>query len=347
MKNINIFPVIILFILFSCNKNPEENSESANMQDEIQNENDSLVRITDSPKEEAGIRTGMIEEKELRDKVSCKGVIEVLPNYIVTVIPPVKGFIKEFYYETGDFVKKGAKLVRLSHPEFLRIQEEYLSKKSRTEYLETEYERQGELAVEKAASLKKMQKAKANYLESKARLQSLIQKLEMMNIDPDQIKEDKLISDVYIYSPINGRITETNSSVGELADQDNPVYEIMNMNHMRLRLNVPEKDIARLSSGQRVEYALHSDTDRNYTTQIGDIGNKVNEEERTFPVYADIQGQKQQFKHGSYVNAEIFISSESYHVVPNEAIIRIDGSAYVFLSREGGYRGIRLGSKGV
>ena len=341
MKHLHIFSVIILFLLFSCNDNSEENTKSTEQKPEVQNKNNSLVTLT-ADEEKSEILTGTIEEKEVKRNVSCKGVIEVLPNYIVTVIPPFKGYIKEFYHETGDFVKKGGKLVRLSHPDFLKIQEEYLSIKSQSEYYKTEYERQGELAVEKAASLKKMQKAKADYSESEARLQSLKQQLKMMNIDPDKIKEGELISDIYLYAPISGYVTEMNSNIGEMADENNPVYEIMNMDHLRLRLNVAEKEVAQLSGGQKVKYTLATNGDKKYTSKITDIGNKINKKDRTLPVHADIQNPGKQFKHGLSVNAEIAVSSYHQYALSDEAIVDIEGVPHVFIKEEKRYKPFRV-----
>jgi len=342
MNHLHIFSVIIFLLLFSCNNNSEEKTESTGQKPEVQNKNSSLVTLTEMEERESEIQTGTIGENEVKKNISCNGVIEVLPNYIVTVIPPFKGYIKDFYHETGDFVKKGAKLVRLSHPRFLKIQEEYLSIKSQSEYYKTEYERQGELAVEKAASLKKMQKAKADYSESQARLQSLKQKLKMINIDPEKIKEGELIPDICLYAPISGYITEMNSNIGKMADENNPVYEIMDMNHLRLRMNVPETEVAQLSKGQRVEYTLVTNGDKTYTSKITDIGNKVNKKERTLPVYADIQSPGKQFKHGLSVSAKIVVSIQHQYALPDEAIVDIEGAPHVFIKEENSYKPFRV-----
>jgi len=342
MKHLYIFSAIIFLLLFSCNNVSKENPNSKEQEPDVQNENNSFVKLTLDEEKETEIQTGSIKEKEVERKVSCNGEVEVLPNYVVTVIPPFKGYIKEFCHETGDYVKKGEKLVRLSHPEFLKIQEKYLSIKSQAEYFKTEYERQGELAVEKAASLKKMQKAKTEYFKSEARLQSLKQKLNMLNIDPDIIKEDELISDIYLFASISGYITEMNLNVGEMADENNPVYEIMNMNHLRLRLDVPEKEIAQLSQGQRVVYMLAINGNEKYTSKITDIGNKVNEEKRTLPVYADIQNPGKQFKHGLSANAEIIVSSQYQHALPSSAIVDFEGVPHVFLKEEQKYKPFKV-----
>ena len=133
-----------------------------------------------------------------------------------------------------------------------------------------------------------------------------------------------------------------NSNIGEMADENNPVYEIMNMNHLRLRLDVPEKEIAQLSESQKVKYMLAINGNEKYTSKITDIGNKVNEEKQTLPVYADIQNPGKQFKHGLSVSAKIVVSSHYQYILPNEAIVTIEGEPHVFLKEGQSYKPFKL-----
>ena len=91
------------------------------------------------------------------------------------------------HFQTGDRVQKGDQLAKLSHPDYIKLQEDYLAAQSNLEYSSREYKRQGELAVEKAASLKRMQKAKSTYEQNKAKLTSLETRLRMLHIDPSNI----------------------------------------------------------------------------------------------------------------------------------------------------------------
>jgi len=326
----------MMLTFISCQGNKEESTQGNTPKSTSSGERSQLVTLTKAQKKEVGIETGKLKETEITSELSCNGKIEVSPNYIATIIPPVKGFIKELYYKEGDYVEKGTKLARLSHPEYLRIQENYLAVKSQAEYYEQEYKRQGELAVEKAASLKKMQKAKANYHETNARLQSLKELLGLLNIPLNKVENGSFSSNVYLHAPVSGYITDLYSNVGKIADENNPVYEIMNMNHIRLHLNIYEKDIAGVETGQKVTFTLAKNPQENYTTRINYIGNKINPEKQTFSVYSNLKSNSA-FRHGLYVNAKVIQASEKSHVLPNEAIVRIEGVPHVFVAHPKGY----------
>ena len=59
----------------------------------------------------------------------------------------------------------------------------YLENKSELDYYQEEYKRQGELTVENAASIKKLQQAKANYYKFEASYQSLKAQLELLGVN--------------------------------------------------------------------------------------------------------------------------------------------------------------------
>lgn len=349
METLKYFPILILFILFSCNKTNNEKDQAKPEPLETRDQpSGQYITLTKNQGNEADIQKGTLQKKNVSEKISCNGIIKVSPAHIVTVIPPVKGYIKELYHKTGDYVKKGARLARLSHPGYLKIQEEYLSVKSQADYYEQEYKRQGELAVEEAASMKKMQKAKANYEEYHARFQSLKMLLKKLNLNPEKIENGELSSDIYLYAPMNGHITELFLNRGKISDENNPVFELMNMNKVILKLNVYEKDVSDLTIGQQVQFSIVKNPDHKYSAKIKNIGNKIDEQKRTFPVIASINNPVNQFKHGLYVNADILLSSKAKYVLPNEAIARIEGKPFVFVIKENGYAPVevKIGPRG-
>ena len=64
----------------------------------------------------------------------------------------------------GDYVKKGSVVVSLENPDFITLQQTYLDAHAQTEYLEAEYKRQQRLSEQEAASQKRFQQSKADYL---------------------------------------------------------------------------------------------------------------------------------------------------------------------------------------
>lgn len=334
---IRLLTILFIFTLSSCNQQEKKEGPQSEEENVQSTANNQLVTLTKEQAKGAGIQLGQLQTKNISSKVSCNGLLEVSSNYISTVIPPVKGYVEELYFLPGDYVQKGDKIACLSHPEYLKIQEEYLSMKSQKEFYEKEFKRQGELAVEKAASLKKMQQAKTDYEKANARFLAIKKLLRLMHLDPDEITEGNLSSDIFLYAPISGYVTEMYLNKGKLANENNPVYEIMDMDHLLLKLNVYEKDISRVKKGQQIKFSLVKNPDKTFKTRIDEIGSKINQKNRTFPVYAKLNGIEDQLKHGLYVNADIHISSENDYVLPNEAIIRIDGETHVFIPHGDGY----------
>jgi len=55
------------------------------------------------------------------------------------------GVIKSIRIQVGDYVKKGQVIATISNPEFIQLQEQYLTVNSRITYAEQEYRRQTEL----------------------------------------------------------------------------------------------------------------------------------------------------------------------------------------------------------
>ena len=99
---------------------------------------------------------------------------------MASVSPIIGGFIKSLNYFPGDFVEKGAVIASLQHPDFISLQQQYIETKSQIDYYQEEFKRQGELTVENAASIKNMQKAKADYLSSEATYKSLKSQLKLL-----------------------------------------------------------------------------------------------------------------------------------------------------------------------
>lgn len=333
-----VIAVAILLLLNSCSGNSNQESESEEKLTKDREITDVSLTLTDAEHKKADIQTSGLEKRQFAEQLSCTGTIEVSPNHVVTVIPPVKGYIKELYHQSGDYVTKGDKLATLSHPRYLTIQQNYLSAKTRADYYEKEYKRQGELAVEKAASLKKMQHAKADYEEARARLQSLSQLLNMMNIDPATIKEEELHSNMLLYAPINGYITEVYSNAGRLADEGNPVYEIMNMNHLRLHMHVPGNKAGKISEGQSVRFTLTDSSNKNFNSTIDYISKKVNADKNRISVYAQLKHSSKKFKHGMNVNAHILIATKTKYALPKKAIVKLGEKRYIFLELNSGYK---------
>ena len=85
----------------------------------------------------------------------------------------------------GQYVSKNAVIATLENPEFITLQQTYLDSHAQTEYLQAEFERQKNLSAEQAASQKKYQQSKADYLSMKSRQDAAAAQLSLLGISPE------------------------------------------------------------------------------------------------------------------------------------------------------------------
>lgn len=103
-----------------------------------------------------------------KNQIGLNGMITTSPQNNVTITPTMAGSIQNIYVFTGDYVKKGQTIVTLKNPEFISLQQEYLTASAQVEYLQQEYLRQKTLASREAASQKNCSSVRLNICRRRA-----------------------------------------------------------------------------------------------------------------------------------------------------------------------------------
>ena len=322
MKKILI--LIIAISAFSCGKN--KNTDPQVQQEPMKNS----IELRTDQINLAEIKTGKIEKRLVSETVNCTGTIEVPPNNKATVIAPMGGYVKRTFFVTGNYVKKGALLAVLEDPEYINLQEQFLEAKNQIAYYKEDFKRQGELAIENAASLKKMQLAQADYGTIEARYMALKAKLEFMGIDPDSLYADGITSTLNIYAPISGYITEMNANLGKYVSARDMLYQVINKEHLHLHLKVFEKDIHKIRPGQKIHFTTFYNPDHDYTGEVYTLGQMVDEEQHVVDVHGHIDGREDIFIQGLFVNAKIILDKDSVYALPSDAVIKSNAENFVF-----------------
>ncbi len=318
--------LLIFASIVSCSekKNSEQTGETE------AGKSSEVLALSKEQIELAKISTSKLEKRMISESIKCTGSIEVLPQNIASVSPLINGFVKTINYSTGSYVEKGAVLATLYHPDFITLQQNYIEAKSQAEYYEQEYKRQGELTVENAASIKKMQQAKSDYLSSEAIYKSLKSQVKLLGINTDVIEKGDFATEFKLISPIQGRVSQLNANVGKHISPDEVVFEIINESELYLNLTIFEKDIRKVKSGQRIAFHLLND-DQVYESKVSRIGVKVNENNRTTSVQGVLKNSNRELKPGMHVVASLFISEKEVFAIPTEAIVETENKSYVFI----------------
>src|SRR5678815_4566856 len=68
------------------------------------------------------------------------------------------------------------------------------------------------------------------------------------------------LADTSVYAPLDGVVQEKRASVGEYLAAGAPVVNIVKMDPLRLRAEVPEREAKNVRSGQNVRVTIDGDT---------------------------------------------------------------------------------------
>lgn len=330
MKKISVI-IFISAILLSCATEKKESTDNKKTVEEKPIE--SIVELNPQQIKTLGITSSKAELKAMRTSLELNGSINVPPQYTVSINAPFGGFVKNLYVQEGNPVKKGQLLAVIQNPDYISLQQEYLENRSQFIYLDAEYKRQEMLAAEQINAAKILQKAKAELELVKAKLAGQRAKLQLLGIDISRLELGEISSSVNLTSSINGYVTSVKTNLGAFVGISDVILEMADLEHIYAELEVYEKDLSKLQTGQKVGLSLvNEQKDRRGSIKV--IGRKVNED-RTVHVYCAFDRVDQNLRPGLFLKASVEIQEQNALSVPEPAIVSFNGNKYVFVNNSG------------
>lgn len=139
-----------------------------------------------------------------------------------------------------------------------------------------------------------------------------------------------------IFSPISGYVSERTADLGEYVSPQEKVATIVNLNPLRVRIDIPEQAISRVHVGESVSVTVAAYTDRTFAGHIARISPSVTATSRTLTVEAEVQNPNGVLKPGQFATVRILLpQSEPAVMVPQRALRTISGATYVFIIKSG------------
>lgn len=290
---------------------------------------EAIVELTDAQLKNSNIETGKLEEKSISSILKLNGKIDVPPQNMVSVSMPLGGYLKSTKLLPGMHVSKGEIIATMEDQQYIQLQEDYLIAKSKLSYLEGEYLRQKELNKTKASSDKVLQQTEMEYKSQKIALSALAEKLKLINVNPNTLSENNLSKSVSVYSPINGFVSKVNVNIGKYLNPSDVMFELVNPEDIHLNLNVFEKDVAKLSIGQKVIAYTNNQPDKKHACEIILISKDLSQDGMA-EVHSHFESYDKTLLPGMYMNAEIKVTTQKALVIATEGIVTFEGKHFVF-----------------
>jgi Cu(I)/Ag(I) efflux system membrane fusion protein len=181
------------------------------------------LSLADVSLDALGVRTGVVEERELRETLRFSGFLEDDENIHRIVAAFYDGRVEEIFVEhVGQHVEKGAPLASLYSPELLYVVREY-------------------------------QRAVADRNDAVAR--NAGQRLIQFGLTVDQLRTLPKAADgnfaVKLLAPISGTVLTRNVYRGQYIKTGEPLFELGNLSRLWFHAEVYERDIGVIRLGQK------------------------------------------------------------------------------------------------
>jgi len=294
-------------------------------------------------------------ERKIESVVTAPGEID--PKVKVNISAHVIGKIEKLYFNEGDIVKKGQRLVDLERPAYAaqtdRAQAELANRR-----IEVERSRlamaNAELAYRRAQAMKAQgiqaqelfDRAQLEYENARAAYASSKEGVRQSQALVDQAAND--LSHTIITSPIDGKVVSLNAHEGEVVitgTMNNPgsvIAVIADLSEILVVADVGETEVVGIRLGQPAKVRVDAVTDKEYTAHVAEIGSSANVRAsagsgiRYFKVKTAIDNPDDRLRPGMTSQVSIITStSANTIVVPIQCVVeRVPGKKADFEAEE-------------
>ncbi len=321
--------ITITFLTFASCSSPKKQEEKIEQKKEMAD----VVVLTNEQAKNANLVLGGFDNTTLSEDVKANGIVDVPPMNMASVSVAINGFVKTTKVLAGAFVRKGEVLAVINSMDYVQMQQDYLQTLSKLKFSEQEFERQTVLSQEDVGAKKKLQQAESDVSFSKAQVKGIEMKLQIIGNQLNNLKNGQIISTVNIVSPIDGFVKITNLAIGKNVLTTDVLFEITGNAHKHLELKVFEKDLTKISVGQKIIVENPKFSNLSVTATVFLVGKNVEVETKTINIHAHIDSEKLEDKLtvGQYVNTRILTGNRRAKTLPETAILRRGDGGIIFV----------------
>ncbi len=324
MKNILVYSSLLL--LGSCSSPEAEPQNESNGQ----TISDTLT-LSKEQRTQTGVATTLVVREQISGSISCNGVIDVPPQYLADLSPPLPGYITEIRVKGGETVRKGQVLATLEHPDYIELQRRFLEANSQLKFVQADFNRQQELLKADATATKSFEKARADYQLQQTAVAALGAQLKRLGIKPEQLDAGSLQQTISLIAPFNGYVVSVDGAIGRFVGSDRPLVQLVNKEHLHLELQLFEQDLERVKIGQQLTFTVLNAGSKSYTGDVFLIAPTIDLEKRTSNIHAHIDGHHDFLRPGMYVKAQIKTDVQNTLTVDEQAVVTIDDTHFVYI----------------
>ncbi len=260
------------------------------------------IQLTPQRMQSIGIALGKVESKSVSSELRFYGSVQVDERRQAYVQTRFAGWIRKVYADaTGNFIGKGQPLFTIYSPDLVSTEQEYLIAKKNSESLQ----RSGVSGVASgAASL----------------LSAAKERLLQWEVSPGEIEKldqsGKPITDLTIYSPVSGYITDKKALPNMYVQPETMLYTVADLSDVWVLAQVFQSDAGKIKPGDSAEITVDAYPGRVFNGRVDYLLPQIDMNTRTLPVRLVFPNPGLKLRPGMYVNVRAKLPMGRQLVVP-------------------------------
>lgn len=233
-------------------------------------------------------------------------------NSIINVSAELSGRITQINFNPQQYVHKGQLLLTVFNK---NLEANIKSAKVNLENSKKQFERLKQLAQSNNTSIASLDDARRTYASDKAHL----------------AEQEALLKRSRIFAPLNGYISFSNYSLGEYIKSGDVITTIRPHHDYAINFSVPAHYVNDLKIGDAI-YLKSEKMKKPLQAKLTAIDNKVNSDNQTVKVRAEVKKSLSAFKAGQAVPITLYVGrANAILVLPQTALYYELGGAYVYI----------------
>jgi RND family efflux transporter MFP subunit len=325
------------------------------------------ARNSAESKEPRPVKTSLVTQMPMEQAVTVTGTLAAQDQ--ATVGAKVPGRIKTIEVDLGTIVRKGQLVAQIEQQDYqLRLQQAEaalaqararvgLSPEGSDEKIELEstgtvrqaralldqakqnLDRSNALIAQGVISRSQLDAVEAEYKVATSRYQDAVEEIRNRQALIVQRRSEfeiarQQLTDTTIYAPFDGVVQEKRASVGEYLAAGAPIVNIVQMDPLRLRAEVPEREARNVRQGLEVRVTVEGDANV-YMGRIARLSPTIAAQNRILVVEAEVRNNGK-LRPGSFARAEIVANEKALAAaVPTISIVSFAGIDKVITIQDG------------
>lgn len=326
--------LVAIALLTACGGDAKPAVAAEEKHEEHGEEHGPEVALTAEQIKAVGLITGTMEQRGLKTSLKANGRLVLPPDKSAQVSVLIGGIVRDIPVQEGQRVEKGQVLATLENIEFLQLQQDYLETQANLMVLTADLKRQQDLHTDQINATKTLERAQAELTGAKARVASMGAKLRLFGTDPARLSPEAISSTYALRAPISGNLTHIAITLGQFAEPNKPLFDLVDNRGLHIDLNVFEQDLARVQVGQQVVFGHAGEPVGQHTATIYGMNKAFERDQQAIIVHAKLEDTAEELLPGMFIEALIMTDSTQAWSLPSEAVVSNGDEHFIFVEDE-------------